>query len=373
MRLKKQIATFTAVAGFATLPAFAEHSNFDQRSWFSPSVFGVQVDDEKREDAGTTGVGGQLAFGTAVSPSFATQIRVWDSVTNRVDDDKNRSRGAGLDLIYRRAVSESFSLHALAGIGIQRTDVPEIAGVTEYVAQNEVIDFGLGITRKLSPHGTSSLFEIRHRMEDFDRPTPGSDQLSEWVVNIGLVIPFGSASKREAPPTPAPAYTLEATQPEPTQAPQAPAVHEPAPEPAYVPEAVEPAAVILEPAAVIAPPLAVAPLPSPEREFEPTAEPVFFDPDSALPSETGRVAIERIASTLIQLSGVTASLIGYANDSGNANYNAELAERRAEAVRAALVRRGVSARLIENAIGTLGDNESSTGVDSGRRVDVEFK
>lgn len=375
MTLLKQIATFTEVASFTALPAAAELSNFDQRSWFSPTVVGVQIDDKKREDAGTTGIGGQLAFGTALSRSFATQIRVWDSVTNRLDDDTNRSRGVGLDLIYRKPVTNTLSVHGLIGAGIQRTDVPAISGLTDYTAQNEVFDAGIGITRKLTPHGTSSMFEIRHRIEDFDRPTPGSDQLNEWVVNIGLVIPFGKAPS--AVETPKPALTANAAQDVPASPEPAPAAVEPEPiytaavfEPAAVPrEIAEPVPAIIEP---ISQPIASAPT-SPVESFQPSAEPIYFEVDSAIPSERGNKILQRLAVELIQQSGISVKLTGFANDSGNRDYNIELAERRAEAIRAALVHRGVSSRRIKKQTATSSSDASDTSLESGRRVDVEFQ
>jgi outer membrane protein OmpA-like peptidoglycan-associated protein len=376
MTLLKQIATFTVAAGFTASPALAEHSNHDQRSWFSPSVFGVQIDDEKREDAGTTGIGGQLAFGTALSKSFATQVRVWDSVTNRVDDDQNRSRGVGLDLIYRKPITSTLSVHGLLGAGIQRTDVPAISGLNDYTAQNEIFDAGFGITRKLTPHGTSSLFEIRHRLEDFDRPTPGSDQVSEWLVNIGMVIPFGKA------PSPisaakAPAAMINKPEIAAVRAPALqPAAKAPPPEPVYEPVAFEPVE-----APVVAKEIAVAPTPapivapsnSPSAFFQPSAEPIYFEIDSAILSQSGEKVVKRLASEMIQQSVILVQLTGFANDSGNLNYNTELAKRRVEAIQAALVHRGVSSRRIRKGSNVSSISEGDSELNSGRRVEVEFQ
>lgn len=371
MRFLKHIASFTALAASTAIPALAAHSDFDDRSWFSPSVIAVQIDDETREDAGTTGIGGQLAFGTALSQSFAAQIRIWDSTTNRVDDDHNRARGVGLDLMYRRQLSSSISAHAIIGGGIQRTDVPAISGINDYTAQNETIDLGLGITRKLTPHGTASLFEIRHRLEEFDRPTPGSDELAEWIVNIGLVIPFGK-QKTATISTVAvqePEVVLDiAVEPASTPEP----VYEPIAEPQQQLVAAPPA-IVVPPVVAVPPPAAAPPVQVAESVFEPQAEPIYFEMDSAEPSAAGRAALDRLANELIQLSGIEAHLSGFANDSGNETYNRELAQRRAEAIRAALVHRGVSSRRIKTNNSTQSSENNDTALDSGRRVEVEFK
>lgn len=375
MRLLQYAALSTTASLFVAFPANASNAEFDQRSWIAPSVFGIQIDDDQREDAGTTGIGGQLAVGTALTHSLDAQIRLWDSVTNRVDGDQNRSRGAGLDLIYRHPISSQLSLHALLGVGLQRTEVPSISGIAEYEAQNETADIGFGITQKLTAHGTRSLFEVRHRFEEFDRPTPGSDQLGEWLVNIGLQIPFGAAPAQPASVQTTPVVEALTPEPEPVEVQAAPA----APEPVYTPvtepvESIASTPVVVPVAAPVATPQPAAAVSIQTTDFfEPNAEPIYFEIDSATPSQSGQETINRLAVELIQQSGLEVVLTGYANDSGNSNYNKELAERRAETIRAALVHRGVSSSRIKKTTQTNNQADGNTSLDSGRRVTVEFR
>jgi outer membrane protein OmpA-like peptidoglycan-associated protein len=84
--------------------------------------------------------------------------------------------------------------------------------------------------------------------------------------------------------------------------------------------------------------------------------------------------LAKLAGFLNKYPGCSALIEGYTDSAGNDGYNRGLSQRRADAVRTALVNRGVaSARLIATGRGEaspVSDNNSPTGRQQNRRVEV---
>ena len=82
----------------------------------------------------------------------------------------------------------------------------------------------------------------------------------------------------------------------------------------------------------------------------------------------------KLAGFLNKYPGCSAMIDGYTDSVGNDGYNRGLSQRRADAVRAALISRGVgSPRLIATGRGEaspVGDNNSPAGRQQNRRVEV---
>ncbi len=154
-----------------------------------------------------------------------------------------------------------------------------------------------------------------------------------WILAVIVVLFLLSRCMGEKPaenavaPEPAPA-TTPAPAPEPVPAP-APA---PAPEPAPAPAAAAPEPMPAPAAAAAASDMAM-----------PTALPakVYFDVGKSTLNDSGKAVVTAIAD-LVKKDGGKVDLTGYADSSGNAAQNAQIAKNRAIAVRDALKADGVA-------------------------------
>jgi len=204
------------------------------------------------------------------------------------------------------------------------------------------------------------------------------------------------APKPAPAPAPAPAPKVEAPAPAPVAPPpveasataEAPAVAEaqpaaataPEPEPVAAPKP-EPEPVAVAPAAAPAPAPAAAPAPAPAAAEAPSAEKVtfeadtFFDFDKFTLKPAGKAKLEDLVS---KLSGTDIEVVlatGHTDSVGTASYNQRLSVRRANAVKAFLVSKGIPAdRIFTEGKGEskpVASNKTSEGRAKNRRVEVE--
>lgn len=145
------------------------------------------------------------------------------------------------------------------------------------------------------------------------------------------------------------------------------------------PVAMPPAAPRVAPAA---PPPRPAPAPAPTRSVAaPTAEKVtfaadaFFDFDKAVLKPEGKSSLDGLVS---KLAGVTLEVViavGHTDSVGSDRYNQRLSVRRAEAVKAYMVSKGIEAnRIYTEGKGEkqpVADNRSKEGRAKNRRVEIE--
>ncbi len=101
---------------------------------------------------------------------------------------------------------------------------------------------------------------------------------------------------------------------------------------------------------------------------------ILFAVDSAGVSGQSQADLRAVAASLNRYPDSTVNVIGHADNSGEAAYNQDLSERRAQAVAQVLVASGVSAGRI-NAIGRgedapLASNQTPEGRAANRRVEI---
>lgn len=200
--------------------------------------------------------------------------------------------------------------------------------------------------------------------------------------------PVPARAPEPAPePAPAPAPKVEAA--EPTPAPptpveasataEAPApAPEPEPEPQPEPEPVVAPAAAAEPAPAAAAP---APAPAPAAAAAPSTEKVtfeadtFFDFDKFTLKAAGKAKLEDLVSKLTGTDIEVVVATGHTDSVGTEGYNQKLSMRRANAVKAFLVSKGVPAdRVFTEGKGEskpVASNKTSEGRAQNRRVDVE--
>ena len=193
-------------------------------------------------------------------------------------------------------------------------------------------------------------------------------------------------------PEPAPAPKVEAPAPSPAapapveasataEAPAAVAEPEPAAAAAPAPAPEPEPAPVAAPVAAPAPAPAAAPAPVPAAAEAPSAEKVtfeadtFFDFDRSTLKPAGKAKLEDLVS---KLSGTDIEVVlatGHTDSVGAASYNQKLSVRRANAVKAFLVSKGVPAdRIFTEGKGEskpVASNKTSEGRAKNRRVEVE--
>ena len=175
--------------------------------------------------------------------------------------------------------------------------------------------------------------------------------------------------KKPVAAKPAPAVAA-APAPAPTPAPAA----APAPPPAPAPAAAAPAP-------TPAPVVAVAPAAAPEAPPKPMVEKVslkgdtLFDFDKSIVRPEGRVVLDRLADQAKALELEVIIAVGHTDWTGTDNYNQGLSERRANAVKAYLITKGIpESRIYTEGKGEaqpVASNKTREGRAQNRRVEVE--
>jgi len=100
----------------------------------------------------------------------------------------------------------------------------------------------------------------------------------------------------------------------------------------------------------------------------------LFDSDSAAIQPSVQGDLRAVARNLIEYPDSTVAVIGHTDDTGSAEYNQGLSERRAEAVAGVLVQQGVApARVRASGLGEtqpVASNSTPEGRQQNRRVEV---
>lgn len=300
--------------------SFPADAWWDDRWYVAPFVQFTFPDNARLAKDGT-GIG--AAVGKAITPSWDVEVRGAYEELNAQGAPENwhnwilEADGKWYFLGRRgRAGWDEIQPYAIAGLGLINDSVG--ASKTSITA-----NAGLGFTLALGQWGRFFI-DGRYRWDSNSGKLVSQNSFGDWVLNVGVVIPFGAA----------PAVTEPAV----AKAPPAP---QPPPPP--------PPAAVATPVAPPPPPPPVARPQTTTRTFEISADGMFpFDKAALTP--VGESRIENMIEGLRQagVTGLTSiTIIGHTDPLGSPDNNLRLSEERAMAVRNYLVGRGLPANIIK--------------------------
>ncbi|WP_374710552.1 OmpA family protein [Massilia pseudoviolaceinigra] len=295
-------------------------------------------------------MGYKLFVGKQLSRYFAVEAGFFDlgnfnvKTTNNlggVVNAEQKYKGVNLDLIAQLPMSERFSVYGRAGMHYTKAKtqfsgnraVGLFAGEKSEKKLNP--KFGVGLEYKFTEALALRAEAENYRIDDALRSN-GNTKL----YSMNLVYKLGRPAASKPMPAQAPAPMPEAT---------------PAPAPAPMP--------------------APAPAPVPVSEKVSFAAEALFDFDKSVVKPEGKAALDDLLNKLQGMNTEVMVTVGHTDSVGSDAYNQKLSLRRAEAVKAYIVSKGVeTSRVYTEGKGEsqpVADNKSAEGRAKNRRVTVE--
>ncbi len=172
-----------------------ENEANEGRWYISPSINYIFADDDRAAD---NDIGLQLGFGKEVSKNWNVELNLLsDKLDFETGSGKFKQYGLSVDALYFPDRSSRIAPYGLLGLGALRTKVPGNRST------DPIAEIGVGIMSHLDNTDMALRAEIRYRYNDDDSSIPSEDNFGDWIVGLGLAIPFGGSS------TPAPVAAID--------------------------------------------------------------------------------------------------------------------------------------------------------------------
>ena len=178
-----------------------------EKPWYiSPMMSYIEADSDRDAD---NDIGLHLGVGKYINDRWNVEISALaDTLDFEAGSGEYKQRGLMADGLYFFKRDADLSVYGVVGMGALRT---KLAGENE---TRLAANIGAGIIKPINSV-ISLRGDIRYRLDEEDRVV-GEKHLSDWLLNVGLLIPFGAEQKPAAAPQPTP-------QPEPAAVTPAPA------------------------------------------------------------------------------------------------------------------------------------------------------
>ncbi len=157
--------------------------SYDDR-WYAVPSLSYIIPDDKRD--AEEGFGFSFGFGKPVAKNWNVELHgIYDSLDLKTSNDNYLQMGAFLDGLYIVNREANFSPYAVLGLGMIDSQLAKNNDI------NPAAHAGAGFMYQVTDHGIAIRSDVRYRM-DFDDRNAAVDSFGDWVVNIGLSLPFGN-------------------------------------------------------------------------------------------------------------------------------------------------------------------------------------
>lgn len=352
----RTIPTMSALMLVNSPMTFAADNDMD--SWyFSPMLSYIEADSSRQSD---NAFGVLLGVGKPMNDHWNIELSAAiDNLDFENGSGEYKQTGLMLDGLYIFDRNAEMQTYAVVGAGMMSTDI----GATD--STNPMINAGVGMMQDIN-ETMKIRADVRYRMDMDNESIPSEDEFNDFMFNVGLVIRFGGekAYKPTSSATSSPAATSAV--------------------PATATPAIVAASVDSDNDGVVD-----------ENDNCPdTSEGVnvdnkgcelqqsfvlqgvnFVTGSDVLTSEA-KNALNDVAATLIKNSTLSVEVAGYTDDRGNADFNQQLSQKRAESVKSYLESEGVNANNMSakgyGEDSPIADNASSDGRAKNRRVELHI-
>ena len=359
----------------------------DHGRWYiAPALNFVIADDDREAD---DDLGFQIGLGRELSERWNLELNLEaDNLDFEAGGGSYKQRGASINGLYFFTREQGFSPYALIGVGALHNRLP--GDKVTNVMGNAGLGFLANAGGDMSLRG-----EVRYRWDNDDETIASESGFGDWVVSVGVHIPFGRAAAPAAAPVAAP-------KPAPAPAP------EPEPEPVVIAPvdsdgdgvADEDDACPGTPAGAEVdargcevdsdgdgvadnadlcpdtPAGAKVDVRGCEIREVITLTGVNFATSSARLLPESSSVLDETATTLLRYPDIRAEVGGHSDSTGSRAFNLELSRKRAESVRDYLISQGVPAdRLTAAGYGPdrpIADNGTPEGRAANRRVELQI-
>lgn len=166
---------------------------------------GLSVADADNDRGGATTDQTGFGFKLGLDKKLSDRLVLGLQTTSLKYDDDNGNQlkqvNAGLDLAVLLRKTGTVMPYVVAGVGFQRSDIDP----SGEKVQNNYADLGLGFFHRLNEYGILFKADARLRRDFYDDNSKGTTDYDDFIVNIGIGIPFGARSDEPSyEPTPEP-------------------------------------------------------------------------------------------------------------------------------------------------------------------------
>jgi len=375
---------------------------FDNRFYISPMLSYVFADKDRGQTNKALGINGnrlgesdngygiQLGLGRHLSKHVDIELKGFYQElkynTSAMGDQGVFQAGAAIDTMYVITRNPNFSPYVGASLGALRTSL----GVDgQQTKTYPFADLGFGFTTQITRHGTALRADVRYRLDPYNNG--GVDEVVEYddiIASLGLVIPIGARPVATPPPPPPPKDSDGDGVVDPrdkcpntplgtpvdrngcelvldSDADGVPDSRDKCPNTKPgVKVDVSGCAVVVR----VDPKPVIKPAPTSELVI------VYFDFDKSNLTDQARRKLDGVMSKLRGKPMVVAVATGHTDAKGTVEYNQGLSERRAQAVREYLAKRGVESRQLttraRSELEPAATNSTKNGRALNRRVEI---
>ncbi|MEK7286650.1 MAG: OmpA family protein [Nitrospirota bacterium] len=288
----------------------------DMRWYLTPGAAYIMEDKDRDAD---NSIGFQLGVGKPISDNLNIELTaVLDSLPRDWDSSEFDQTGLLLDALYFFSHGQRISTYGVLGGGVLQTRFKTDKGIAP------MVNAGIGVMSRLWKERVGLRGDIRYRIDERNLDLVGEKSFGDWIVNVGFVVPIGggiSVGKKS--------FTGETTK-----------------------------KIKLDLSSG-------SPIVLKGVNFE-------LGSDRLLPESLP--ILDEVAATLQKHSKVSVELAGHTDNSGPAEFNQGLSQRRAASVMEYLIGKGVSKdRLQAAGYGSqmpIADNGTPEGMAQNRRVEL---